>query len=90
MASRNPTGLDCRTPNGTTAVDPVRLADLIATGEMSWPLDLDDENRRLVAELVRRRRAERLVRHLARLIAAAIQSGRLRRLDDDQKPFQPE
>jgi hypothetical protein len=48
------------------------LTRLIASGEATFPVDADPSDQRELAEQVRSMRAERLVRHLARLIALAV------------------
>ena len=52
-----------------------RLAELVADGETDLPDDLATEQLEQLIELVRRRRRARLVRFIARQIAADIRRG---------------
>ncbi len=56
----------------TPTADVGRLAPLVADGEVDWPDDLPEQQAAELTAMVRRRRRSRLIKLIARLIAAQI------------------
>lgn len=52
-----------------------RLAELIANGQGEVPFDLSGADRQNLCEEVRRRRRDRLILHLARVLALNLRRG---------------